>query len=117
MVLAAGPAGRRSSPSSSRATSSSPYSRRSASIVLDVTPEVNRGSVQGVVVAFSTLPGFIAPLVTGVMIQATGNQAAVGLHNAYLLAALLLLAGGVCSMVFVRPDKAIQKLSSFDQAS
>src|SRR2546421_238479 len=88
-----------------------------AAIVLDVTPQVNRGSVQGVVVAFSTLPGFIAPLVTGVMIQATGNQAAVGLHNAYLLAALLLLAGGVGAMAFVRPDKAMQKLSAFDQAS
>ncbi len=88
-----------------------------AAIVLDVTPQVNRGSVQGVVVAFSTLPGFIAPLVTGVMIQATGNQAAVGLHNAYLLAALLLLVGGVGAMAFVRPDKAMQKLSAFDQAS
>lgn len=87
-----------------------------SAIVLDVTPEVNRGSVLGVVVAFSTLPGFIAPLVTGVMIQATGNQF-VGLHNGYVLAALLLLAGGVCSMVFVRPDKAFQKLPSFDQAS
>ena len=87
-----------------------------AAIVLDVTPQVNRGSVQGVVVAFSTLPGFIAPLVTGVMIQATGNQF-VGLHNAYVLAALLLLAGGVGAMAFVRPDKAMQKLSAFDQAS
>src|SRR5437660_957069 len=87
-----------------------------AAIVLDVSPRVKRGSVQGVVVAFSTLPGFIAPLVTGVMIQATGNQF-VGLHNAYVLAALLLLAGGVGAMAFVRPDKAMQKLSAFDQAS
>jgi len=83
-----------------------------AAIVLDVTPEENRGSVQGVVVGLSTLPGFIAPFVTGVMIQATGNQAAVGLHNAYALASLLLLAGGVAAMVFVRPDKVMQELSS-----
>jgi MFS transporter, ACS family, hexuronate transporter len=83
-----------------------------AAIVLDVTPEANRGSVQGVVVAFSTLPGFFAPFITGVLIQATGNQVAIGLHNAYVLAALLLLVGGVGSMLFVRPDEAMRNLST-----
>jgi ACS family hexuronate transporter-like MFS transporter len=79
-----------------------------AAIVLDVTPEANRGSVQGVVVAFSTLPGFFAPFITGLLIQATGNQVAVGLHVAYVLAAVLLLVGGGGSMVFLRPDKVIR---------
>jgi MFS transporter, ACS family, hexuronate transporter len=69
-------------------------------IVLDVTPQEHRGFFQGIVVAIATLPGFIAPFVTGVMVQA-----ALGLQNAYALAALLLLVGGVGLTAFARPDE------------
>jgi len=75
-------------------------------IILNVTPEEHRGFCQGAAVAISTLPGFIAPFVTGLIIQATGNHAVKGLYNAYLLAALMLLIGGVGLMVFARPDEA-----------
>ncbi|HEY6410322.1 MAG TPA: MFS transporter [Ktedonobacteraceae bacterium] len=83
-----------------------------AAIVLDVTPEEERGSLQGVVVGIATLPGFLAPLMTGVMIQAAGSNAIQGLHNAYVLAALLLLAFGVVFTIFVRPDGAISSLKT-----
>ncbi|HEY6408483.1 MAG TPA: MFS transporter, partial [Ktedonobacteraceae bacterium] len=36
-----------------------------AAIVLDVTPQAQRGFFQGVFVALATLPGFLAPFVTG----------------------------------------------------
>jgi len=82
--------------------------------VLDVTLEEKRASLQGVVVAISTLPGFLAPFVTGVMVQAAGNDAIQGLHNAYMLAALLLLVCGVIFTVFVRPDEAINSVNKLD---
>jgi MFS transporter, ACS family, hexuronate transporter len=83
-----------------------------AAIVLDVTPQAQRGFFQGVFVAFATLPGFLAPFVTGLLIQAAGRNAMQGLHSAYLLAALLLLVSGVLFTTFVRPDEAIRTLKT-----
>ncbi len=79
-------------------------------ILLDVTPEAHRGFTQGIAVGIATLPGFIAPLVTGLMVQAAGSNAIQGLQRAYVLAALLLLVCGVLFMVVVRPDEAIAEV-------
>jgi MFS transporter, ACS family, hexuronate transporter len=45
-----------------------------STIISAVAPAVHRGAVLGIVVAVSTLPGIIAPLVTGLLIQATGKK-------------------------------------------
>ncbi len=76
-------------------------------ILLDVTPEGYRGFTLGIAIGVATLPGFIAPLVTGLMVQAAGSNVTQGLYHAYVLAALLLLACGVLFTVVVRPDEAI----------
>jgi ACS family hexuronate transporter-like MFS transporter len=75
-----------------------------STIITTVAPAAHRGAVLGSVVAVSTLPGIIAPLVTGLIIQAAGNNVASGFHNAYLLASLLLLIGGIAFLAFARPD-------------
>jgi ACS family hexuronate transporter-like MFS transporter len=75
-----------------------------ATIITAVAPAVHRGAVLGTYVAISTLPGLIAPLVTGLIIQAVGRNMASGFSHAYLLASLLLLIGGVAFLAFVRPD-------------
>jgi MFS family permease len=77
-------------------------------ILLEVTPEAHRGFSQGFAVGIATLPGFIAPLVTGLMIQAAGSNAMQGLQQAYMLAALLLLVCGVVFTGVVRPDEAMR---------
>jgi len=81
-------------------------------IVLDVTPQEQRGFFLGVLVALTTLPGFLAPFVTGLLVQAAGNDAIQGLHSAYVLAALLLLVCGVLFTTVVRPDEAIRTLKT-----
>jgi MFS transporter, ACS family, hexuronate transporter len=75
-----------------------------ATIITAVAPAVHRGAVLGTYVAISTLPGLIAPLVTGLIIQAAGRNVASGFYFAYLLASLLLLIGGVAFLAFVKPD-------------
>ena len=75
-----------------------------ATIITAVAPAAHRGAVLGTYVAISTLPGLIAPLVTGLIIQAVGRNVASGFSHAYLLASLLLLIGGVAFLAFVRPD-------------
>jgi MFS transporter, ACS family, hexuronate transporter len=87
-----------------------------AAIVLDVTPEAHRGFFQGASVALATLPGFLAPFVTGLLVQAAGNDAIQGLHHAYMLAALLLLVCGVLFTLVVRPDEAIRTLKTIGSA-
>src|SRR5207247_10708536 len=69
-----------------------------------VAPEAYRGAVLGIVVVVLTLPGIIAPLVTGLLIQSSGKNVVAGFHNAYLLASLLLLVSGVAFLAFARPD-------------
>ena len=76
-----------------------------STIITAVAPEAHRGAVLGIVVAIFTLPGIIAPLVTGLIIQAAGKNVAVGFHNAYLLASLFLLVFGVVFLAFARPDE------------
>ncbi|HEY6410532.1 MAG TPA: MFS transporter, partial [Ktedonobacteraceae bacterium] len=76
-----------------------------STIIVAVTPASHRGAILGIYVAVSTLPGLIAPLVTGLIIQAAGSNASSGLFYAYLLASLLLLIGGIAFLAFARPDE------------
>jgi len=87
-----------------------------AAIVLDVTPEAHRGIFEGAIVTLATLPGFLAPFVTGLLVQAAGNDASQGLHHAYVLAAVLLLVCGVLFTIVVRPDEAIRTLKTLGSA-
>ena len=87
-----------------------------AAIVLDVGPEAHRGFFQGAFVALATLPGFLAPFVTRLLVQAAGNNAIQGLHHTYVLAALLLLVCGVLFTIVVRPDEAIHTLKTLGSA-
>jgi MFS family permease len=75
-----------------------------ATIITAVSPAAHRGAILGSFVAVSTLPGLIAPLVTGLIIQSAGKNIASGFYYAYLLASLLLLIGGIAFLAFVRPD-------------
>lgn len=75
-----------------------------STIITAVTPVAYRGAVLGIVVAVSSVSGIIASLVTGLIIQATGEHAASGFQNAYLLASVLLLLIGGAFLVWVRPD-------------
>jgi len=75
-----------------------------SSIIAAVAPAAHRGAVLGMFVAVSTLPGFIAPLVTGLIIQSAGRDVASGFYHAYLLASLLLLISGIVFLACTRPD-------------
>jgi MFS transporter, ACS family, hexuronate transporter len=54
-----------------------------SSIIAAVAPAAHRGAVLGTFVAVSTLPGFIAPLVTGLIIQSAGRNVASGFYYVY----------------------------------
>jgi MFS family permease len=86
-----------------------------STIITEVAPATHRGAVLGTYVAISTLPGLIAPLITGLIIQSAGKNAVTGFSHAYLLASLLLLIGGVTFLAFARPDE--QRAEQFSEAT
>jgi len=75
-----------------------------STIIIAVAPAAHRGAILGTFVAVSTVPGLIAPLFTGLIIQSAGRNVASGFYYAYLLASLLLLIGGIVFLACARPD-------------
>lgn len=75
-----------------------------STIIAAVAPAAHRGAVLGTFVAISTLPGIIAPWVTGLIIQSAGRNVASGFYYAYLLASLLILIAGGIFLACSRPD-------------
>jgi ACS family hexuronate transporter-like MFS transporter len=75
-----------------------------STIITAVAPAAHCGAILDSFGAVSTLPGLIAPLFTGLIIQSAGRNVASGFYYAYLLASLLLLIGGVAFLTFVMPD-------------
>ena len=88
-------------------------------ITSTLAPAAHRGAILGILVAVVTLPGLIAPWMTGLIIQATGKNVGVGFHNAYLLASLFLMIVGVVFLACVRPGDELleEKRSIADQYS
>jgi len=75
-----------------------------STIITAVAPVAHRGAILGTFVAVSTLPGLLAPLFTGLIVQSAGRNVASGFYSAYLLASLLLLIGGGAFLTCARPD-------------
>jgi MFS family permease len=84
-----------------------------STIITEAAPEAHRGTVLGTYVAISTLPGLIAPLITGLIIQAAGRYIGSGFYFAYLVASLLLLISGIAFLAFNRPvdEQLVEKIA------
>ena len=84
-----------------------------STIITLVTPTAHRGAIPGTFVVVSTLPGLLAPLVTGLLIQAAGRDVASGFYHTYLLASLLVLISGIAFLAFTMPDdeRHVEKVS------
>jgi ACS family hexuronate transporter-like MFS transporter len=72
-------------------------------LLADWAPESHRGAFLGLGVAFGTLSGLIAPVVTGQLLQHAASPIA-GFRLAYLVITLFMACcSGLC-WIFVRPD-------------
>lgn len=74
------------------------------SAIADICPPGRRSAALGLSYALAALSSLLAPYITGRIIDAAPNEA-LGYGRAFDLAALLLIAGGVVSMLLVRPDR------------
>ncbi|GAA2218676.1 MFS transporter [Streptomyces nogalater] len=75
-----------------------------------VVPPLQRGAVFGIVAASGTLPGLLAPYLTGCLLDSAPSQNA-GYTHAFLLSGGVMLVCGLVSLLTVRPDRDARRLS------
>ncbi|MFE7432189.1 MFS transporter [Streptomyces tendae] len=75
----------------------------------EVVPAGQRGAVFGIVAATGTLPGLIAPFVTGRLID-TADTASAGYSTAFLIAAAVMLLAGASAIAAIRPEQDARRL-------
>lgn len=80
-----------------------------------VVPPVQRGAVFGVVAATGTLPGLLAPFLTGHLLDSAASPGA-GYTQAYLLSAAVMLVCGLVALVAIRPERDARRLGPPAQA-
>ena len=79
-------------------------------IVSELTPQPQRAAMLAITTSFVTLAGVLAPLIMGSLIQdsATPNG---GYEKGYVILGVLLLAGGIIGLLFIRPEADRKRLA------
>ena len=80
-------------------------------IVSELTPQPQRAAMLAITTSFVTLAGVLAPLIMGSLIQdsATPNG---GYEKGYVILGVLLLAGGIIGLLFIRPEADRKRLAT-----
>ncbi|WP_371749558.1 MFS transporter [Streptomyces sp. NBC_01283] len=74
-----------------------------------VVPTHQRGALFGIVAATGTLPGLVAPFLTGHLLDTAGSQSA-GYTASFLLSAAVMLLSGLTALVYIRPERDARRL-------
>jgi len=77
----------------------------------EIMPAHQRGAIFGITLAVSTLPGVIAPFLTGKIIGWSDSVHA-GYQNAFLTAAVVMVIGGLVAIVTVDPPRDAHRLAA-----
>lgn len=80
-------------------------------IVSELTPQPQRAAMLAIVTSVVTLAGVIAPLAMGAVIQHAASPVA-GYEKSYVILGLLLLAGGLIGLLFIRPEHDRKRLAA-----
>lgn len=74
-----------------------------------VAPTHQRGALFGIVAATGTLPGLVAPYLTGHLLDTADSQSA-GYTGSFLLSAGVMLLSGLTALVCIRPERDARRL-------
>jgi MFS family permease len=75
----------------------------------EVIPPHRRGAIFGILAATGTLPGLIAPFLTGRIVDSSESVTA-GYNTAFILAAGIMIACGVYAAIVIRPQRDARRL-------
>ncbi|MFC7343857.1 MFS transporter [Saccharopolyspora griseoalba] len=79
--------------------------------VADVVHPRKRGPVMGVLVAFYSLAGVLAPLVLGHFVGSAADEI-TGYGHGFALTGILMAVGGAAATLLVRPDRDVARLAA-----
>lgn len=79
-------------------------------VVSELTPQSQRAGMLAIVNSVVTLAGVLAPLTMGTMIQHAESPVA-GFEQGYVVFGVLLLAGGLIGLLFIRPEADRKRLA------
>jgi MFS family permease len=85
-------------------------------IVSELTPQAQRAGMLAIVNSVVTLAGVLAPLVMGSVIQNAATPLA-GYERGYVILGVLLLAGGLIGLLFIRPEADRKRLAAYAVAA
>ncbi|MGW6405086.1 MFS transporter [Streptomyces sp. NPDC055134] len=74
-----------------------------------VVPPAQRGALFGIVAATGTLPGLIAPYLTGHLLDSATSRSA-GYTSAFLLSAVVMFVAGLAALIAIRPERDARRL-------
>ncbi|WP_440556067.1 MFS transporter [Streptomyces sp. SCPE 10] len=74
-----------------------------------VVPPPQRGAVFGIVAATGTLPGLVAPYLTGRLLDSAPTQGA-GYTRAFLVSAAVMMVCGLVALTVIRPERDARRL-------
>jgi ACS family D-galactonate transporter-like MFS transporter len=80
-------------------------------IVSELTPQPQRAAMLAIVTSTVTLAGVLAPLVMGALIQHAETRL-IGYEKGFTINGLLLLAGGLIGLLFIRPETDRKRLAA-----
>ncbi|SDF10071.1 Predicted arabinose efflux permease, MFS family [Pseudonocardia oroxyli] len=80
----------------------------SQAAVADTTPTRQRGAVLGTWYAVVAVAGVVSPLLTGILVDAAATPLE-GFGRAFDIAGLLMVVGGLVTMLVVRPDRDAER--------
>ncbi|WP_176040373.1 MFS transporter [Burkholderia stabilis] len=80
-------------------------------MLAEVTPDVQRGGVLAISNAFASLAGLGAPIVTGLLIEASGASTARGFEQACLVCGAVLVLCGVLGAWWLDPQRSQRRLT------
>ena len=80
-------------------------------IVSELTPQPQRAGMLAITTSVVTLAGVLAPLVMGAMVQKAATPM-LGYERGYVVLGILLIAGGLIGLLFIRPELDRKRLAA-----
>lgn len=80
-------------------------------LVSELTPQPQRAAMLAITTSFVTFAGVLSPLVMGSIIEQAATPNA-GYEKGYVILGLLLLAGGIVGLLFIRPEADRKRLAA-----
>ncbi|MGE5150687.1 MAG: MFS transporter [Rhodospirillaceae bacterium] len=84
-------------------------------IVGELTPQPQRAGMLAITTSIVTFAGVLSPLVMGSIIQNAATPLA-GYETGYVILGLLLMAGGIIGLLFIRPEADRKRLAALAAA-